>query len=668
MSDVEITWELAREWPLCSDCDERIEDFFTSGSSSSKPRVKFEYGNFVEAWEFTECALCQAIVEACDQLLAGTGGGSQKFISIDIVSSTMLKVFWGSTMFISIRKVEERQDLPGPDSIDWRFDIKSDKDGNLTPEVVSFMKQQLATCLGDSGHANCRPDPGFGIEWPARLLKITLDRVILVDFEDQMMGNFAALSYCWGSKEEHQKNAVHALQLNASTKQTLRTGIPTSRLPVTLRQSVEVCRLLDIEYIWIDALCIIQDDSLDWMAEAKKMATVYTMAKITIIATGASSSYDGFLKKDLNSAWLDSPLMPPHQMAAQMYCTSGFHTNRRLHRAGSDPIDSRGWTYQEELLSTRMLRFTKEDVQWQCNTHTACVCRQPVWNEVSYYLDQNSEKPDWCDLMPHFSPRDFSIAVDRLPALSGLARKYAYEHRHQLSQGNLSEPVYIAGNWKHQLLPNTHCGTLAWKAIHFLNPQSYNNAYVAPSFSWASVKGYVVFDATFPTVVLSEILDARTTLVSSTDPFGRISDGLIVLSGPVISCCIVMNDDASAKWYERLTISIIGEEQDKSMSIGFCEWDCPIGQGKSPDGQTFLRRLAETATPSDLSSGATNAQILLLLYGKHKREGEQFVGLVLGQEPSGKRHQRLAFVTLKSLDRDVDVDRLKKYKQVVTIG
>ena len=104
MSDVEITWELVREWPLCSDCDERIEDFFTSDSSSTKQRVKFEYGDFVEACEFTECTLCQAILEACDQLLAGNWAGSQKFISIDIVSSTMLKVFWGATVFISIRK------------------------------------------------------------------------------------------------------------------------------------------------------------------------------------------------------------------------------------------------------------------------------------------------------------------------------------------------------------------------------------------------------------------------------------------------------------------------------------------------------------------------------------------------------------------------------------
>ncbi|KAK3988239.1 heterokaryon incompatibility protein-domain-containing protein [Cladorrhinum sp. PSN332] len=619
MLDEEITWALVREWPLCTDCDSRIEEFLTAGSAR---RVKFEYDEFVEAWEETECMLCEAILEACDHLLAQNplvepGGKSQRFVSLEM----------------------------------------SDEDGNLTPEVISFMKTQLSACLSDPSHAKCRPDPGFGVEWPARLLKITRDQVVLVDFQDPMMGSFAALSYCWGSKEEHERNTP--LQLNASTKTSLRAGLPTSKLPLTLRQAVMVSRHLDIEYIWIDALCIIQDESSDWMAEAKKMATVYNMAKITIIATGASSSYDGFLKQNLNSAHLESAFHQPIQLVAQMYCTSGFHANRRLHLPQSDPIDSRGWTYQEELLSTRMLRFTKEDVQWQCNSHSTCVCSQPIWKEESYYIESN--KPDWCDLMPHFSSRDFTFAVDRLPALSGLARKYAYEHR---LPGK--ELVYVAGNWQHQLLPATQCSMLAWKTIPFLNPQCYD-VYVAPSFSWASIKGYVVFDATMPTVILSEILDVGTTLASTcTDPFGRISEGFLTLRGPVISCFVSIKEKESAKsrWHERIAVEL---PQDAEIRIRSCLWDSPICQGLGANRGAFLHR--STEPHAALSSfGETDAQILLVSYGEHKREGLQFVGLVLGREPNGKRHQRLAFVTLESLHESIDVERLKRFDEVATIA
>lgn len=537
------------------------------------------------------------------------------------------------------------------------------------------MKNQLSSCLNDPTHTKCRVDAGFSVEWPARLLHITStsttarDRevlaVMLVDFQDRMMGNFATLSYCWGSREEHEKNTP--LQLNASTKRLLRAGIPASRLPLTLRQAVAVCRQLDLEYIWIDALCIIQDDPSDWAAEARKMATVYSMSKITIIATGAASSYDGFLKRDVNSAWLDSPFVPPTRLVAQMYCTSGFHTNRRLHRPeSSDPIDSRGWTYQEELLSTRMLRFTREDVQWQCKTHSACVCGQPSWNEESHQLERESSRPpDWRDLLPHFSHRSFTFAVDRLPALAGLAQKYAHEHR---SPGK--DLVYVAGNWQHQLQLSTassQCGTLAWQSIYFLNPRCYDD-YVAPSFSWASIQGYLVFDGTSPTVVLSEVVDVGITLASPADPFGRVLDGFISLFGPVISCYIAVQNDKPAEWFTRVTIDLAAEQDTEILQIlriRSCFWDCPVRQGKLPNGDAFVHRSTE---PETASFGKTMAHIVVLLYGNHEQGGPRFVGLVLGRKPDGKRHQRLALVTMESLHEPVNVERFNRCNQVVTIA
>ncbi|KAK4459442.1 heterokaryon incompatibility protein-domain-containing protein [Cladorrhinum samala] len=669
----ELTWALVQEeWPLCSDCDSRIQHFFVGGSSN---RVTFEYDEFVEACNVTECALCSAIIEARDELIlaenttlvAGQGARSQRLITIETTSPSMLKIDINREFLDS-----------------YKFDIKSDDEhGNLTPEVVSFMKTQLSLCLSDPSHTKCRVDAGFGVEWPARLLHISStgrDRealeVRLVNFQDPMMGSFAALSYCWGSREEHERNTP--LQLNASTKDLLRAGIPASRLPLTLRQAVAVCRQLDLEYIWIDALCIIQDDPSDWMAEAKKMATVYSMAKITIIATGAASSYDGFLKSDVNSAWLDSPFVPPARLVAQRYCTSGFHTNRRLHRPeSSDPIDSRGWTYQEELLSTRLLRFTTDDVQWQCNTHSACVCGQPSWNEELYRPRDERESgkpPEWRDLMPHFSHRSFTFAVDRLPALAGLARKYAHEHRPPPGKPDL---VYVAGNWQHQLQPSTaspHCGMLAWKSVHFLNPSCYRD-YVAPSFSWASIQGYLIFDGTVPTVVLSEVLDVGTTLAPPRgDPFGRVSDGFVSLRGPVIPCHIaaVQNDEPGGKWFTRITIDLVAGDGDRAnmpqrLRIQNCYWDCPVSWGESPKGDAFVHR--SVTEPETASFGKAMAKIIVLLYGNHEDQGSRFVGLVLGREPDGKRHQRLALVMMESLDGPVvDVEKLNQFNQVVMIA
>ncbi|KAK0724384.1 hypothetical protein B0H67DRAFT_473649, partial [Lasiosphaeris hirsuta] len=75
-----------------------------------------------------------------------------------------------------------------------------------------------------------------------------------------------------------------------TTKETynIRTaGTPISDLPMTIRQAVWVTRRLGRKYIWVDSLCIIQDDTSDWEAEALKMATVYAMAAVTIVAFSA---------------------------------------------------------------------------------------------------------------------------------------------------------------------------------------------------------------------------------------------------------------------------------------------------------------------------------------------------------------------------------------------
>lgn len=74
-------------------------------------------------------------------------------------------------------------------------------------------------------------------------------------------------------------------------------GFQVSSLPLTLRDAIRVTRALNIPFLWIDSLCIVQDDTEDWKREASKMESVYSNAEITIAATCANSSWDGFLKR-----------------------------------------------------------------------------------------------------------------------------------------------------------------------------------------------------------------------------------------------------------------------------------------------------------------------------------------------------------------------------------
>ncbi|KAK0738098.1 heterokaryon incompatibility, partial [Schizothecium vesticola] len=99
------------------------------------------------------------------------------------------------------------------------------------------------------------------------------------------------LSYCWGSTEELSHHPP--LRATVATLQSFRDGIQLNQLPKTIEQAVSICIHLGIQYSWVDALCIIQDDGLDWEKESRKMATVYSEARVTIIAASSTSCHSG---------------------------------------------------------------------------------------------------------------------------------------------------------------------------------------------------------------------------------------------------------------------------------------------------------------------------------------------------------------------------------------
>jgi hypothetical protein len=67
------------------------------------------------------------------------------------------------------------------------------------------------------------------------------------------------------------------------------TGVPTLWLPRTMQDAIQVSHFLGLQFMWIDALSIMQDSPEDWKAEAMRMTDVYENSVITIAASGASS-------------------------------------------------------------------------------------------------------------------------------------------------------------------------------------------------------------------------------------------------------------------------------------------------------------------------------------------------------------------------------------------
>ena len=150
----------------------------------------------------------------------------------------------------------------------------------------------------------------------------------------------------------------------------MQCGIPLEDLPQTFQDAILTVRKLGLRFLWIDALCIIQDDLVDWAREAARMNDVYGSAYLTIVATSASSSTDGFLKRTQEMAcrisyYKDAGAEPAGRFLIAYSGTGGdlgsWYLNVEIAR-----WNTRGLTLHERLLSKRVLHFTERNLFWEC--------------------------------------------------------------------------------------------------------------------------------------------------------------------------------------------------------------------------------------------------------------------------------------------------------------
>jgi hypothetical protein len=100
---------------------------------------------------------------------------------------------------------------------------------------------------------------------------------------------YSTLSHCW--------DQYMPVKLERSTLQAFLDGFDVDRLPLTFQQAIVLTRSLGIEYVWIDSLCIIQDDDQDWVNECTRMTSVYMNSFINIGANAARDSRGGLFQQ-----------------------------------------------------------------------------------------------------------------------------------------------------------------------------------------------------------------------------------------------------------------------------------------------------------------------------------------------------------------------------------
>ena len=432
-------------------------------------------------------------------------------------------------------------------------------------------------------HSRCKSHPIEIGSLPSRVLEITYDKICLRETHG-MNGEYAILSHCWGPRP-----------IITTTTQNIRSrcqNIDFSDLSKTFQHAVTVTQSLGIKYLWIDSLCILQDQDskaakADWEIESSKMGTYYACAKICIAASAASEGFVGCFFDRHPAIVQPSPL--PIRLSGSDKSTMFLS---RVDRVGDwmkipdlmtpdgisplgrvPPLESRGWVVQEIIMSRRILKFGSSELEWVCNSKHASEGhpheKPPLYAHEKDCFDALRNLSSqisrfgplirhniWYDIVEHYTKCELSYKSDMLPALSGVATQYQ----------KLTGDRYFAGLWKSDLARG-----LLWRTPHLSPYQLSVNtgkargcrgssrpaSYRAPTWSWASIDvTYINWDlvsdwSSMDGIVVTtelvdeskqgescyELLDIRTDM-TDLNKFGEVTGGRLSVQGSILPAYI----------------------------------------------------------------------------------------------------------------------------------
>ncbi|KAI0382371.1 heterokaryon incompatibility protein-domain-containing protein [Hypomontagnella monticulosa] len=219
---------------------------------------------------------------------------------------------------------------------------------------------------------------------------------------------YAALSYVWGG-------AITTSATTSNISRLCQPGallFPQIRLPRTIKHTMGLLKRLDIPYLWLDALCIVQDDDEIRRKQIHAMAWIYANAYVTIIAADGCDADHGL--------WgIEGVTGPRHLKSNTVSAIDRSLKNR-------PPIwYTRGWTFQELSFSRRKIMFHNDVVLWDCTRAAWNECRLnsvfkiPRW-PVQVELSAWPDIKHYLNAVRSYNTRQFTFPQDALNAISSL--------------------------------------------------------------------------------------------------------------------------------------------------------------------------------------------------------------------------------------------------------
>lgn len=365
----------------------------------------------------------------------------------------------------------------------------------LSSHAKGILKEWFETC--QSSHTACKTH-SLNI-LPSRIIDIRDPYRPRLKSTKGESGQWIALSHFWGS--------FTTKVLTTDSLHEMQQVIPIASLPRNLRNAITIARLLTIDFLWIDSLCIIQDSIADWREQSAKMVDVYKISTITIAATNAERSTDGFLR--------DRQLEVRCALKIDEETVS-LILRPRIEWYGIPeivgPLTQRAWVLQERLLPSRVLHFGGQQMMWQCRMKVLAegyrdtdevpedekpgeiesLIRAQIHHDRFAALASNEDSVSnkivagtenqqfplqgnvynqWYRVVEMYAPLKLTNMTDKLPALAGVAQQIQSQ----------THDTYLSGIWESQFVRG-----LQWcydPPEAMTRPERPR----APSWSWAAL-------------------------------------------------------------------------------------------------------------------------------------------------------------------------------------
>ncbi|KAF2122404.1 hypothetical protein BDV96DRAFT_483175 [Lophiotrema nucula] len=431
-----------KDWEIIVDNDFASEVAAKVGYQNMKPRISlptqlcdrctnldFWIGGFsfqdrlVDlATRAPQCDFCNILHSICKKPEVA----KIPLLRFDLSKSNLMIASGGPLPILSIIRSPELRTLA---EIQLGFPELPEPGSNVFFQII---RSWLDDC--DTHHDDCRRFTQ--VHLPTRLINVGSaeePRLCLLETRQTKVDDdrYVALSHPWGDKSKHPPFCT--LRKDDSghghTLDSFKVEIPFEQLPATFKDAILTTRALNIRYLWIDSICIVQGKDGDFNEEAKRMEDVFSGAHCVIAASRANGQTDGFLGARQQRDYL----------TFQRGNEAPFYVCQPLDDFGQDVLEGalnrRGWVLQERALARRTVFFTERQTYFECGGGVRCETLGRMHNNMADFLgdpkfpakamtrSRGLKISYFKDLYQQYSRLQFSSIEDRPVAIAGLENR-----------------------------------------------------------------------------------------------------------------------------------------------------------------------------------------------------------------------------------------------------